>query len=77
MKANKTKQLIDELVQVAFGNRELDNKRMHDMCGLADEEIQEIERLAEIGEAFEKTTSKEHCQRIIKHYKRESMLNNG
>lgn len=37
--------------------------------------IIELERLAEIGEAFEKTTSEEHCQRIINHYKRELILN--
>ena len=39
------------------------------------EAILELERLAEIGEAFKKTTSEEHCQRIINHYKRELMLN--
>lgn len=38
------------------------------------EAILELERLAEIGEAFEKTTSEEHCIRIINHYKRELMF---
>lgn len=54
MKANKTKHLIYELTQIAFGNRDRDNKRLHDMCQLSDAEIQELERQAKIGSATEK-----------------------
>jgi len=46
MKANKTKHLIYELDQIAFGNRERNNKRLHDMHQLVDEEISELERIA-------------------------------
>ena len=49
MKADKTKHLIYELGQIAFGNRERDNKRLHDMHQMADVELAELEREAEIG----------------------------
>lgn len=53
MEANKTKQLIYELMQIAFGNRDRDNKRLQDMANCSADEIEEMERLSEIGEILE------------------------
>ena len=85
MKANKTKQLIYELVQVAFGNRELDNKRLHDMCQVADDEVKELERLAEIGKMYEWATesdmvfnkfqSIEHLKKVYLHHVKDGEIN--
>jgi regulator of replication initiation timing len=76
MKAEKTKQLVNELVQIAFGNMELDNKRIHEMCSHAEYEMQELERLAEIGKQveFEEEQGKKYANNI---YAKGSHIPNG
>jgi len=57
MKANKTKQLIYEYTEIAFGNRERDNKRLHDMHQVVAEELNQLEADAELGRAVRKAFS--------------------
>lgn len=54
MKADKTKELIEISISMAFGNTKKDNKQLHELCQLAHVELDELERLAEIGRAAEK-----------------------
>ena len=54
MKANKTKQLIYEYTEIAFGNRERDSKRLHDMHQVVAEELVQLESDAELGRAVRK-----------------------
>ena len=53
MKASETRELIEISISMAFGNTKRDNKKLHELCQLAHVELDELERLAEIGRATE------------------------
>ena len=55
------KQLIDELIAVAFGQRKFDRVKAHELCVGADKELEELERLAKLGKAVEKAFKNGDC----------------
>jgi hypothetical protein len=46
------KQLIDELIAVAYDHRKFDRVKTHELCVGADKELEELERLAKLGAAY-------------------------
>lgn len=48
MKAEKTKELIELAISVAFGSSEKNAKMMHDLCVEVDEELTELEHKAQL-----------------------------
>lgn len=62
MRAKKTRELIDKSIAMAMGNIPKDNKLLHELCEKADIDLNNIERLAEIGRATEKAfKNHEYC----------------
>ena len=59
MKASETRELIEISISMAFGNTKRDNKKLHELCQLAHVELDELERLAEIGRAAENIRRKQ------------------
>jgi hypothetical protein len=46
------KQLIDELIAVAFGQRKFDRVKTHNLCVGADAELEQLESKAKLADAF-------------------------
>lgn len=47
MKADKTRELIDKSISMAFGNENLNNKVLHDLCQLVHVELEQLELKSE------------------------------